>query len=163
MHVIQHPRERSHPFGTVRLARLGLRRFSCVVADRGPQGHAIVPPHPGPAALLYPDPHAQLLDDLEEKPSRLVVVDGTWPQARNLLRHNAWLRALPTVSFRSRGPSRYRIRKSRRAEELATVEAIVIALQIIEPDTPGLGGLLDAFDAMIDQQLELALATSCHG
>ena len=53
-------------------------------------------------------------------------------------------------------PGRYRIRRAPKpAVQLSTIEAIVAALQTIEPETPGLGGLIEAFDGMIDRQIEL--------
>jgi len=153
--IVQHPRERRHPIGTARIARLGLSEASLVV-PRGvaPRTLAVaLDPAPG-TALLFPGPEARDLADLEpgERPSGLVVLDGTWSQARALLRENPALGALPRVSLQPKAPSRYRIRKPPRRQVLSTIEAIVEALPLLEPDTRGLGGLLRAFDAMIDEQ-----------
>jgi hypothetical protein len=51
-------------------------------------------------------------------------------------------------------PSRYRIRREPREDFVSTIEAIVQALQVIEPETKGFDALLEAFDSMIDDQLE---------
>ncbi|MFH1495238.1 MAG: DTW domain-containing protein, partial [Pseudomonadota bacterium] len=74
--IMQHPRERLHPFGTVRFARLGLARVHIEVC----------PPHQGPAtslaaqlppntALLYPAPGARDIATLrsDERPAGLLV------------------------------------------------------------------------------------------
>lgn len=148
--IVQHPRERTHPFGTVRLARLGLRNAEIHVG-------AVCPPCAPPGAvLLYPSPTTPPIDELPEPPPALVVLDGTWPSSRSLLRENPWIATLPRVGLRPTSPGRYRIRKAPRPEvQLSTIEAIVAALRAIEPDTVGLDRLLDAFDAMIDHQIDL--------
>lgn len=157
--VIQHPRERQHPFGTVRLVRLGLRNAQVHVASRGEvdSGEARCPPVAPPGAvLLYPSAEAVPLEDLETPPPAMVVLDGTWPSSRTLLRANPWIGELPRVTLRPTRPGNYRIRKAPRPEvQLSTIEAIVAALSVIEPQTTGLDGLLTAFDAMIDHQIEL--------
>jgi DTW domain-containing protein YfiP len=153
--ILQHPRERAHPIGTARIARLGLGNVHFEVCYR-PRD---IPPAELPAgvALLYPGPGVPTLESLApaERPSSLVVLDGTWANARNVLRDNAWLKALPRVGLEPARPSRYRLRKEPALECLSTIEAIVEALSVIEPDTPGLGGLLAAFDAMIDDQIAI--------
>jgi DTW domain-containing protein len=156
--IVQHGGERKHPFGTVRLAKLGLRNAEVHVTSRDGAGLNHCPPRTLPgAALLFLRPGATQLDLLPEPPSTLVVLDGTWSTAGKLRRDNPWLQALPCVSLAPAQPGRYRIRKAPRpAVQLSTIEAIVAALQTIEPDTPGLAGLIEAFDGMIDQQLALA-------
>ncbi|MDH4016770.1 MAG: DTW domain-containing protein, partial [Actinomycetota bacterium] len=88
-----------------------------------------------------------------EQPPALVVLDGTWSQARNLHRANPWLHDLPHYSLRPLAPTRYRIRKAPRPEYVSTLEAIVRALELLEPETRGLDRLLGVFDTMIDRQL----------
>jgi len=153
--ILQHPRERRHAIGTARIARLGLPRARVEVAwfgrDRRTTRTLTVPDG---AAVLYPHPDARDLATLPpaERPRHLLVLDGTWRHAYVLRRDNPWIADLPHVSLTPPRPSRYRIRKEPRRECLSTIEAIVLALQAIEPDTPGLDGLLGAFDAMIREQ-----------
>lgn len=156
--IIQHGAERRHPFGTVRLARVGLRNAEVHVTTRDAAGLNLCPPRAlNNAALLFPAPGAVRLDRMPELPSTLVVLDGTWSTAGKLRRDNPWLQALPAVALAPTQPGRYRIRKAPRPEvQLSTIEAIVSALHTIEPETPGLLGLLDAFEGMIDQQITLA-------
>lgn len=156
--IVQHGAERRHPFGTVRLARVGLRNSEVYVTTRDADGRNPCPPRSIPgAALLFPAPGAQRLDRMTELPSTLVVLDGTWSTAGKLRRDNPWLQALPSVVLAPAQPGRYRIRQAPRPDvQLSTIEAIVSALQTIEPETPGLTELLAAFDGMIDQQIELA-------
>jgi DTW domain-containing protein YfiP len=161
--IIQHGAERRHPFGTVRLARLGLRNAEVYVSARDHEGKNHCPPRELPgAALLYPSHGATRLDLMPEPPKTLVVLDGTWSTAGKLRRDSPWLQALPTVALAPTQPGRYRIRRAPRPEvQLSTIEAIVAALQAIEPENSALGGLIEAFDRMIDRQIELKHAR--HG
>ncbi|HEX7480676.1 MAG TPA: tRNA-uridine aminocarboxypropyltransferase [Polyangiales bacterium] len=155
--VLQHPRERRHPIGTARLARLGLRNVRVEVAwnagVREEQAPAWVPEG---AALLYPAPGARELAELPvaERPKHLLVIDGTWHTARTLYRDKAWLQRLPHYRFSPQAPSRYRLRREPQRDYVSTIEAIVEALRMLEPQTQGLDALLGAFDAMIDAQVE---------
>lgn len=155
--VVQHPREQRHPFGTVRLARLGLRRVEIHVASRDVQGLTRCPPCAPPGAmLLYPGPEATPIDALPTPPTTLVVVDGTWSTAHKLVRDNPWLGTLPTVALAPSQPGRYRIRRAPRPSvQLSTIEAIVMALSALEPDNATLDGLLAAFDGMVEHQLAI--------
>lgn len=153
--IVQHPRERLHPFGTVRLVVLALQNVRCTVHWS---------PHAGPAelevppesALLYPGATAKPLDELApaERPRHLVVLDGTWWQSRQLLRASPFLQQLPRVTLRRAAPGQYRIRREPRPECLSTIEAIHRALAVLEPDNPDLDRLLAFFTGFIDEQLE---------
>jgi len=150
--VIQHPGERAHPFNTARLTRLTLARSEVRVAWKG----AMEPLQlPADTALLFPGEAAVDLEDLApgSRPSHLVVLDGTWPQARSLYRQNPWLRQLRHVQLSPKTPSSYRIRREPALHCLSTIESIDAALRVCEPDTPGLGRLLAGFDALVEGQL----------
>lgn len=157
--IVQHPRERAHPFGTARIARLGLSRCEVRVAqpesieERRVRAPSTFPPG---TAVLYPRPDAPSLESMkaEELPSHLVVLDGTWSQAKRLWADNPELAALPCVRLEPKAPSRYRIRREPSFEAISTLEAIVLALSVLEPEKEAeLAGLLASFDAMIDDQL----------
>lgn len=153
--VMQHPRERFHPFGTARIARLGLERCELRVCF----SPTLEPPVPLPArsGLLYPGGDAVDLATVapDAQPEGLVVLDGTWPHARRLFGDHPWLHRLPRYGLRPARPGRYRIRREPALHCLSTIEAIVAALRLLEPETAGLGGLLGAFDSMIDEQIRL--------
>jgi DTW domain-containing protein YfiP len=154
--VLQHPRERSHPIGTARFASLGLANARTIVAWNA-GARETEPPGwlPEGTALLYPGDGARDLRLLEthERPSALLVLDGTWFTARTLYRDKLWLRRLPHYRFLPSTPGRYRIRREPQLDYVSTIEAIVEALRILEPETAGFAELIAAFDAMIDQQL----------
>ncbi len=154
--ILQHPHERTHPFGTARLANLCMPNTSLHVPWSGLTGTLTtrldVPPD---VAVLYPRANAIELDSLphDRWPSTLIVIDGTWAHAKRLHRENAWLHDKLHIRLQPAAPSRYRIRKEPRPDYISTIEAIVGALRILEPETPGLDQLLRAFDQMIDLQL----------
>jgi DTW domain-containing protein YfiP len=109
---------------------------------------------PRRTALLYPAAEARDLADLaiEERPRHLIVIDGTWFNAKKIYDAYASLRALPCVRLSPSESTRYRIRRQPRRHCLATLEAIVCALRLLEPETRGLDRLLDSFAAMVDRQ-----------
>lgn len=146
--VVQHARESAHPYGTLRIATLGLERLSVVIGSP----EAEPPPLPDRAALLFPGDDVPELATLPaaDRPDALVLVDGTWGQARKLVRRNRWLAALPRVRLIPAAPSTYRIRREPKHEYVSTIESLVAALEILEPGTPDLRRLLAAFDDMVD-------------
>ncbi len=154
--ILQHPHERTHPFGTARLARLCMPNASVHVPTPGFSGtlerRVEVPPD---AAVLFPHPDAVDLAQMPETawPSTLVVIDGTWSHAKRLYKENAWLRDLRHVRLHPDAPSNYRIRREPKPDYISTIEAIVAALRIVEPENHRVDELLRAFDRLIDQQL----------
>lgn len=154
--VVQHPREWRHPWGTVRLAALGLKRLQVAIARPHEGRLRCFTPLPPDALLLYPtDDAPPLVRDDVARVETLVVLDGTWPQSRRLWHDNPELHRLRRARLVPSRPGRYRIRRARRPEQLSTLEAIVAALQVLEPATAGLDSLLAAFEAMIDRQIAL--------
>jgi len=89
-------------------------------------------------------------------PITLVVVDGTWSQARSLVHRNAVLSALPQLRFTPPAPSNYRIRREPADDYVATVEALAHVLGALEGAPDRFATLLRPFDAMIDTQLRFA-------
>lgn len=157
--LLQHPRERDVPIGTARLAHLCLPGSQLRVGvdfDDDAQVRAALD-GAGPTYLLFPGPDA--IDVAQARiagPITLVVVDGTWWQARKLLKRNATLAALPQLRFTPRVPSNYRIRREPADHCVATVEALAEVLGALEGDPERFAALRRPFDAMIDTQLHYA-------
>jgi DTW domain-containing protein YfiP len=160
--VLQHPRESDNAIGTAWLVErcLGARRIVGLELEEDPAFRAALADPDAPAVLLSPGPTAV---DLAERPPEgrvtLVVLDGTWSQARTLLRANPSLASLPRYSLRPASPSNYRIRREPAEHCVSTIEATVAALSILEPrcggeplDPPR---ALAAFDAMVDHQIRM--------
>ena len=152
--ILQHVGERFHPFNTARIVRTALRTCRLITGHNRQFEARRLPIGPG-AGLLYPREGARLLDEVpvDERPTQLVVVDGTWHQAKTIVRDVAALRDLPCYRLAPRDPGQYRIRREPDARSLSTLEATVAALEALEPDTAGLGQLLAAFHTMVENQL----------
>ncbi|MNN88962.1 DTW domain protein [compost metagenome] len=82
-----------------------------------------------------------------------MVPDGTWRKARKLLHVNPELRALPRVTLPTGLTSRYRLRKAPMAGALSTLEAVTVALDILEAPAR-FDELLRPFEALIQGQIE---------
>lgn len=155
--LLQHPHERRKGIGTAHLAHLCLPGSILRVAydfsrDAVVQSILAEPP-PSFVALLFPGPDARDVSTLPpDQNLTLIVVDGTWAQARSLMRANPALQALPRVAFTPRKPSDYRIRKQPAEQCVSTIEALAEVLSIIEPAGQSFERLLDPFHAMVKQQ-----------
>ena len=156
---LQHPRESRVAIGTARIAHLGLSRSEL---HEGIEfaGHPRIEEllaRPG-TALLFPGLGAVAPDALERPPETLIIIDGTWPQARKMMALNPALRALPRIGFMPRKPGNYRIRREPDLHCVATVEAVVEVLSAWEGDERRFQPLLSAFDAMVDRQIAATAA-----
>lgn len=152
--ILQHPRERDVPINTARIAALCLPDAELHV---GMSWDKPLGTPDRPAVLLYPGPGAI---DIERHPPpgpvTLVVVDGTWWQARKLVRANPGLARLPRYAFRPEQPSSYRIRKEPQADYVSTIEALAHLLGVLEGDPARFEAMLVPFRAMVDMQLAFA-------
>lgn len=83
----------------------------------------------------------------------IIAIDGTWPQAKKLLRECTPLHRLPQVAFTPSDPSRYRIREQPKDFCLSTVEAVHTVLGTLGYPNDQ---MLEVFDWMVEYQLEAA-------
>ena len=155
--LLQHPSEVNHALNTARLAALGLINAELLVGEVFEDLDRLLNPPGYQARLLFPGDDAQLLQAStapgEILPLLLVVPDGTWRKARKLLHLNPLLAQLPRVTLPEGAVSRYRLRKAPGPGALSTLEAIVQALEILEPPTSFVS-LLRPFEALIEGQIE---------
>lgn len=154
--ILQHMRERFHPFNTARIVRRALKNSDLIAQPSSLWKETLSKLElSSNTGLLYPGPQATSLASLEphQRPKQLVILDGTWHHAKTLIRDLPLLQSLPRYSFELSEPSRYRIRREPQVAYLSTLEATVAALRCLEPDTQGFDSLLAAFDLMIGNQL----------
>ncbi len=155
--LLQHPRERDMAIGTARMASLCLPNSELHVGVhwQGSPALARALSDPSrPAALLYPGENAiDVGTHPPPGPVTLVVVDGTWWQAKKLVRENPELASLPRYTFTTPTPSEYRIRKEPNDAYVSTIEALVHVLGALEGDKERFRALLLPFRAMIDAQI----------
>jgi DTW domain-containing protein YfiP len=86
--------------------------------------------------VLFPDARARVLDsqltEEDDRPIRLIVPDGTWRQARRMVRRVAGLAKVPRVTLPEGLVSKYRLRKRQSTGGMCTFEAISEALCLLE-------------------------------
>lgn len=154
--IVQHPREHDKAINTARIAALSLPSVSLLVGvdfTQSPALAAALSDPERPPILLFPGPDARdLATDPPPGPVTLVVVDGTWHQARALVRKNPLLRSLPRYAFQPAAPSEYRIRREPQADYVSTIEALASVLPLLEGEAR-FAPLLSPFRAMVDFQL----------
>lgn len=163
--LLQHPREEDMAIGTARMASLCLPNSELHVGvdfQTSPELARALSDPERPAVLLYPsDDAVDVLTAPPSGPVTLVVVDGTWWQARKLVRVNPVIAKLPRYAFKAPRPSEYRIRREPDEAYVSTIEALVHVLGVLERDPDKLAALLVPFRAMIDKQI--AFATEVRG
>lgn len=153
--LVQHPRERDVAIGTARMTHLSLPGSRLVEGLAFDDHPALQDIFDDDTAVLYPGEDARPLDDwLTRRPRRLVVVDGTWSQAKKLLRLNPRLAALPRLSYSPAQPGNYRIRREPTAQHLSTIEATAAVLGVLEGDPARFARMLRPFTWMVDHQID---------
>ncbi|RKG94976.1 DTW domain-containing protein [Corallococcus sp. CA053C] len=154
---LQHPRERRVAIGTARMAHLSLPNSEL---HRGVDftGHARLEElarNPERVAVLFPGEDAISVEDARANPPEtLIVVDGTWPQAKKVVMRNPVLASLPRIGFVPRRPSNYRIRAEPADHCVSTIEAVAEILGQLEGRPEHFDRMLGAFEFMVDTQLE---------
>jgi len=153
--ILQHVGERFHPFNTARIVQKALSNCHLIVDHNQRLGAHDLPIQRN-SGLLYLDNDAPALTELavDDRPDQLVIIDGTWHQAKTIVRDVPQLRDLRCYRLAPSTPGQYRIRREPNVQSLSTLEATVAALRALEPDTGGLDQLLAAFHQMVEKQLE---------
>jgi DTW domain-containing protein YfiP len=151
--ILQHPQEPREPLGTARLAQLALERSTLNVGLSWPNlGRALgreasapawavlhlgtgTKPRPGSPPGLYRVLRHRIFERLESPPGGLeglIVLDGTWSQAKALWWRNPWLLRARRLVLLPSQPSLYRnLRREPRREALSTIEALAEALPLL--------------------------------
>ncbi|MGM9516672.1 tRNA-uridine aminocarboxypropyltransferase [Roseateles sp. DB2] len=156
--ILQHPGEARQAKGTAGLLQLCLRRCERQVGEHFPAPAEDT----HPLLLLYPPDPTTPLRTASACPSgqplpRLVLLDGTWRQSRQLLRNSPWLQTLPRLALTATPPSRYVIRKAHAPHQLSSLEAAALALGQLQPGLDG-SALWEALDAFVALQQSLEAA-----
>jgi DTW domain-containing protein YfiP len=153
--LLQHPRERRVAIGTARMAQLALPGSRLRVGiDFAADPEVMAALARSPATyVLFPGSEATPVEQLpRDRGVTLIVLDGTWWQARKLLKLNPAIARLPRVAFSPRHPSVYKIRRQPAAFCVSTIEALAEVLKVLEPEGDRFGRLLDPFHAMVERQ-----------
>jgi DTW domain-containing protein YfiP len=137
--LVLHQLEARKPTNTGALAARCLENSAVVYRGRAPDGAAADPLDDQLSIerdplLLYPHPSATPLAAWRgaANPITLIVPDGTWPQTVRTCRRLRAGAELPCVSLPAPGIAVDRLRDAGRPDRLATLEAVALALGILE-------------------------------
>jgi DTW domain-containing protein len=153
--ILQHPQEQDRELGTARLTALHLKDALLKIGLSWPSLAKILgrPTDPQRWAILYLGsvkaaavmPHRDVVVvsrngnavDHQEQALReiegIVLLDGTWSQAKALWWRNAWMLKCKRVVLAPARPSRYgKLRREPRSDGLSTIEAAAMLLARLE-------------------------------
>ena len=177
--ILQHPQEQDRALGTARLAalhfpnaglRIGLswpslaKALGRPVAD--PSRWAVL--YLGSAKVAELDTDAEIVainrkGDIEDRQGAIlgdiegvVLLDGTWSQAKALWWRNPWMLKCQRVILGPRQPSRYgHLRREPRRDGLSTIEAAAMLISTLEK-RPDIAATLNAsFERMLARYREV--------
>ncbi|HKF73571.1 MAG TPA: tRNA-uridine aminocarboxypropyltransferase [Stellaceae bacterium] len=178
--ILQHPQEQDRSLGTARLASLQLQNTALKIGLSWPSLSAALgrPADPKRWAVVYlgsaapaelaPEREVLVLDrkgepvaDQDaalEEIEGIVLLDGTWSQAKTLWWRNPWVLKANRIVLNPRRPSRYGlIRREPRRDGLSTLEAAGLALARIEGKTEIETALVESFERMLELARSVAL------
>lgn len=168
--ILQHPQEQDRVLGTARLLAETLAHVTLTVGLSWRNlGHALKQPaeardwgvlYLGSAqaaqqkgALVSLDRKGEPLADQQAARTGLkglVVLDGNWSQAKALWWRNPWLTKLRRFVVVPDGPSLYGdLRKEARPDAVSTLEAVALALSVLEGDAAVREKLLAPFRELL--------------
>jgi DTW domain-containing protein YfiP len=157
--ILQHPREARLAICSAWLTRLALENAELhrgVLFDDHARLREVCAA-PG-SALLFPGPDSVPAGARSGAPPPfLVVVDGTWHQAEQMIGRSRLLSGLPRLSVVPDGGEGYgELRREPEAHTLSTLEAVALALGALEGDAARFASMREAFRRMVAHQLACA-------
>ena len=173
--ILQHPQEQDVELGTARLAAAHFKKAAVKiglswpslgkllgrVAD--PKRWAVLYLGSAKGAELLPGQDVVALNRKGTGPAPdqaaafaglegIIVLDGTWSQAKALWWRNAWMLKAQRVALNPKRPSRYgRLRKEPRKDSLSTLEAAALLLSRLEKNPEIETVLLASFEKMLNR------------
>ena len=170
--VLQHPQEKREAIATAAASCAALRQTALVVGLSWPNLTRALgrPADPRRWAVLYlgsARPAGFGLErevialDRRGKPAAdqdaavrglegVVLLDGSWSEAKTLWWRNPWLLKLRRLVLNPRRPSRFgRVRREPRREALSTLEAVALVLKNLDGSPEVEAALLDRLDRLI--------------
>jgi DTW domain-containing protein len=180
--ILQHPQEQDRVLGTARLTSLHLRDAVMKIGLSWPSLSKILGRTADPhrwavlylgsvkAVSLAPDREIVFVnrkgelerdqDTLMRDIEGIVLLDGTWSQAKALWWRNAWMLKCRRVVLGPRRPSRYgRLRREPRRDGLSTIEAAGMLLSRLERRPDIEEKLTASFERMLERVREHGAAS----
>jgi hypothetical protein len=180
--VLQHPQEQDRALGTARLAALHFKNALFKVGlswpslskvlgrEVDPQRWAILYLGSVNAAAIAPGQDIVVVDKKGEPLGRqeaahrdiegIIVLDGTWSQAKALWWRNGWMLKCRRVVLGPRRPSRYgKLRREPRRDGLSTIEAAAMLLARLEQRPEIETALHASFERLLARYRDMQAAT----
>lgn len=163
--VLQHPKEVEVYKNTVSLLGLCLKDIKVFVGEQWGGLSAFGLSELDSCFLIFPGEDARLMnlekirlnldENIGEAKITLILIDGTWRQAKRIYRENKWLKSLPKFSFEvGKYCSNYKIRKEPEVGFLSTLEALVYSVREASQNQEWGAQLLLLLQKMVDNQLK---------
>ena len=172
--ILQHPQEQDAALGTARLTALHLKRARLRIGlswpslapllgrQVDPRRWAVLYLGSARAAELAPGREIVLLDRKGAARSDqdaalaeiegIVILDGSWSQAKALWWRNPWMLKCRRVVLGPRRPSRYgKLRREPRREGLSTIEATALLLSRLEDKPEIERSLVQTFERLLER------------
>lgn len=162
--------------GTGRFSHLILENSKVVVDvgfDENAEFQALLNDPEYESYVLYPgvdpiDLGTNALMEKSTKKAQFIVIDGTWPCAKKMMKLTTSLHHVPRVSFKSDRISEFKVKHQPMPGCLSTVESIhQVLLDLnrmgMENTTPAHENLMDVFRHTVNQQMDLAKDPSRQG
>lgn len=162
--------------GTGRFSHLILENSKVVVDvgfDENAEFQAILNDPEYESYVLYPgvepiDLGTDVLAQKVTKKAQFIVIDGTWPCAKKMMKLTTSLHHVPRVSFKSDRISEFKVKHQPMPGCLSTVESIhQVLLDLnrmgMENTNPAHENLMDVFRHTVNQQMDLAKDPSRQG
>ena len=184
--ILQHPQERGEPLATAAITAAALRHSALVVGLSWPNLTRALGRSADPKrwAVLYlgsvrsadlateqeivaldrsgavlPDQRAAL-----GAVDGIVVLDGSWKEAKTLWWRNPWLLKLRRLVLNPQVPSRYgRLRREPRREALSTLEAVALALRHLDGGPDQASALLRRLEPLVADGRRASSASQQRG
>jgi hypothetical protein len=174
--ILQHPQEPDKELGSARIANLSLKNSKLKVGLSWSNLKKLIGEDANPAewAVLYlgtkvnyqpvktDSPKDEIIilnkngnkhdnnDEILENLKGIIVLDGTWAQAKAMWWRNAWLlKVRRAVIFPSQKSLYGNLRKEPRRECVSTIEAIAVSLNALGEEPEIKQGLIGAFQKLI--------------
>ena len=175
--ILQHPQEQDRELGTARLTALHFKDALRKIGLSWPSLTKILgrPTDPKRWAILYlgsveaaaipPDRDIVVVNksgsavDRQDLALReiqgIILLDGTWSQAKALWWRNAWMLKCKRVVLAPKRPSRYgKLRREPRRDGLSTIEAAAMLLSRLESKPDVEGALNASFERLLTRYRE---------
>jgi DTW domain-containing protein len=131
--ILRHYGERTRSSNTGRLAHLALPGSE--LHDVGAPDRVVVDPRLGDDAwMVFPEGQPRTAAPVPP-PKTIVILDGTWPQARRMRQRLLYLRGVRPLAL-APIPAAQRLRNAPSTGQVSTIEAIATALRLLEGEAP---------------------------